>query len=91
MAERGRDVVAGAMPWLLENQTKREQTDRFPAGLEGDLSKMLEGIQSSAVHVDELVTRSGLGAARALEVLLELELRGLVSRNPGMRFSRRVP
>ena len=89
LAERGRDVVAEALPWLLRTESSR-RADRLPPGLHPDLVKVLEGIDRPAVHVDDLVKGTGLAPARALEVLLELEIRGLVSRNPGMTFSRQT-
>jgi len=39
------------------------------------------------VHVDALIARSGLSPARVLEVLLGLELKGLVTQLPGKYFA----
>lgn len=38
-------------------------------------------------HVDALIARSGLSAARVLEVLLGMELKGVVTQLPGMHFT----
>jgi predicted Rossmann fold nucleotide-binding protein DprA/Smf involved in DNA uptake len=40
-----------------------------------------------AVQVDTLITGSGLEPARVLEVLLGLELKGVVTQLPGMYFT----
>jgi DNA processing protein len=39
------------------------------------------------IHVDALISKSGLGAARVLEILLGLELKGGVTQLPGTRFA----
>jgi DNA processing protein len=41
-------------------------------------------------HADELASAAGLGPAKALAGLLELELAGLAEQRPGLRFSRRT-
>ncbi|MEW6297998.1 MAG: DNA-processing protein DprA [Thermodesulfobacteriota bacterium] len=38
------------------------------------------------LHVDVLITRSGLSAARVLELLLGLELKGVITQLPGTHF-----
>jgi len=42
---------------------------------------------SEPVHVDALIGKSGLGAARVLEVLLAMELKGIVTQLPGTHFA----
>jgi len=42
---------------------------------------------SEPVHVDALIGKSGLSAARVLEVLLEMELKGIVAQLPGTHFA----
>jgi DNA processing protein len=39
------------------------------------------------LHVDSIIEHSGLTAAAVLKLLLELELRGVVTQHPGKRFS----
>lgn len=50
---------------------------------------MLDALGDGATHVDAAAARAGLGAGAVLEMLLALELRGLVEQRPGMRFARR--
>jgi DNA processing protein len=42
---------------------------------------------SEPVHVDVLIGKSGLSAARVLEVLLAMELKGIVTQLPGTHFA----
>jgi DNA processing protein len=79
---------AEALPWLL--RTKSPPSGPAPAGAPPRPGEGVRGDRPAAVHVDDLVKGTGLAPARALEVLLELEIRGLVSRNPGMTFSRQT-
>lgn len=48
--------------------------------------RVLAALGGGALHVDEVVRRAALPASVALEVLLALELRGLVRQLPGMYF-----
>ncbi len=51
---------------------------------------MLAAFENVSEHVDRLIERSGLNAARTLEILLELELAGMVRQHAAMWFSKRV-
>jgi DNA processing protein len=59
-----------------------------PPPLDGIEQRVFTSLEDAPVHVDDLMLRTGLAAARVLEVLLSLELRGLVQQLPGKRFSR---
>jgi DNA processing protein len=50
---------------------------------------VLDGLGEGSAHVDAVVATSGRPAGEVLETLLALELRGLVTQRPGMRFVRR--
>lgn len=52
-------------------------------------ARVLAALGPTAVYVDEIASVAGLEAADALVLLLDLELRGLVSAAPGMRYTRR--
>ena len=82
------DVLESALPWRLPAP--------IPGGgipgkeeLSADAARLLGAFESVAEPVDRLIERSGLNTARALEILLELELAGRVRQHPGMRFSKR--
>ena len=57
--------------------------------LSADAARLLGAFESVAEPVDRLIERSGLNTARALEILLELELAGRVAALPGGAFQRR--
>jgi DNA processing protein len=56
--------------------------------LEPDEAVLAELFEGDPLHVDTLIARSGLSAARVLEVLLTLELKGVVTQLPGTYFAR---
>jgi DNA processing protein len=87
LAERGEDVVVGAMPWLFGSTAS--QPPGATITLDPPGPELLGVLSTGLLHVDEIVERSGLPAARVLETLLELELRGLAMRHPGGFYSRR--
>jgi DNA processing protein len=55
--------------------------------LEPHESTLVGLFDGDPLHVDVLIARSGLGAARVLEVLLGLELKGVVTQLPGTHFA----
>ncbi len=87
LVECGADVLEEVAPWLLPPSASGQP--RSPDGEPSpEARSVLEAFDGSVVHVDRLIARSGLGAARTLEILLDLELRGAVRRHPGMLYSR---
>ena len=54
---------------------------------EGPQKELLAAL-SNAMHVDELIEKSGVPAAEALQALTFLEIAGLVRRLPGKRYER---
>lgn len=55
--------------------------------LEPHEALLVELFDNDPLHVDVLIARSGLTAARVLEVLLGLELKGVVTQLPGTHFA----
>ena len=85
--------MLGAMPKL----DRAEQLSLFPANptvekqeppLEPELAKVLSAIESGPISFDTIVEASGLEAGTVSSILLQLELLGLVSQLPGMRYQR---
>lgn len=58
-----------------------------PLQLESYEKQLVDLFGDDPVHVDVLISKSGLGAARVLEILLGLELKGGVTQLPGTRFA----
>jgi DNA processing protein len=50
--------------------------------------KVLELLERSPMHIDELIQRSGFSSSALAGVLLDLELRGFVTQLPGKLFKR---
>ncbi|MEG4405669.1 DNA-processing protein DprA [Microcoleus sp. MON2_D5] len=85
--------MLGAMPKL----DRAEQLSQFPPNptvekqgppLEPELAKVLSAIVSGPISFDTIVEAAGLEAGRVSSILLQLELLGLVSQLPGMRYQR---
>jgi len=57
---------------------------------EGDELLIFKALGTSLVHIDALCEKTGLSAARASTVLLEMELKGMVEQKPGKSFLKRV-
>lgn len=60
------------------------------AAPEGDELLIFKALGTSLVHIDALCEKTGLSAARASTVLLEMELKGMVEQKPGKSFLKRV-
>ncbi|MBD1810189.1 DNA-processing protein DprA [Microcoleus vaginatus DQ-U2] len=85
--------MLGAMPKL----DRAEQLSLFPPNptiekqgppLEPEWAKVLSAIVSGPISFDVIVEAAGLEAGRVSSILLQLELLGLVSQLPGMRYQR---
>jgi DNA processing protein len=85
--------MLGAMPQL----DKAEQLSLFPPPaipekkaplLEPELEQILRAIESGPIAFDLIVETAGLPPGKVSALLLQLELLGLVSQLPGMRYQR---
>jgi len=85
--------MLGALPKL----DQAEQLSLFPLNptvekqgppLEPELAKVLSAIASGPISFDVIVEAAGLEAGTVSSILLQLELLGLVSQLPGMRYQR---
>lgn len=52
-----------------------------------DEERLLGVLEAEPIHVDVVIAKSGLSAARVLEMLLGLELKGVVTQLPGTHFA----
>jgi DNA processing protein len=86
LVENMEDILSEIAPVLRRGEKQAPQLPPISlAGDEENIFRLLADEQQ--VHVDTLITKSGLSPARVLEVLLELELRGLISQLPGKYFA----
>jgi DNA processing protein len=84
LVETVEDILQEIAPALTPAVTAARPAEPPLAPHEALLTGLFE--HNSSLHVDALIARSGLTPARVLEVLLELELKGVVSQLPGMHF-----
>jgi len=82
-----RDVLDDVAPQLTPRLRARRSA-AAEATLTASERRILEALGAEGRHVDEVIRQAGLSAGPALEVLLALELRGLVDQLPGKRFRR---
>jgi DNA processing protein len=89
--------MLGAMPKLDKVESKYEQLSLFPVPavpekkaplLEPELEQVLRAIASGPSSFDSIVETAGLPPGKVSGILLQLELLGLVSQLPGMRYQR---
>ncbi|MCK4390547.1 MAG: DNA-processing protein DprA [Desulfobacterales bacterium] len=72
---------------LPSADTKEKRT----ISLTPDEKKIIDELSPYPVHIDKLVRRLSLSAAQASSLLLQLELKGLVTQSPGKLFARCEP
>lgn len=90
LIQRGAQIILG-IDELLEILGEMPLLDPPPItpALDGDQTTILNLIpHSEAVSFDRIVSLSGLNPGEVLSQLLELELLGIVTQQPGMRYQR---
>lgn len=84
LVENVDDILSEIAPTLVAPPP----TSASPAiALEPDEERLLGILEGEPVHVDLVIAKSGLSAARVLELLLGLELKGIVTQLPGTHFA----
>lgn len=83
--------MLGAIPELDSGRQlpllTQEEAKSIPK-LEPELAQVLQAIAREPIPFDLIVQRTGMGAGEVSGALLQLELSGLVSQLPGMRYQR---
>lgn len=83
--------MLGAMPRLHVMPSPPSQLsllDEMLPDLEPEFKQVLEAVLLEPVSFDSIVQKSGLSTSSVLSTLVQLELMGLVSQLPGMRYQR---
>jgi len=90
LVEGPEDVLADLFPSMKGYLREFGSHDGTPSALnlEGDEKTIYDCITGDPVHIDALVSRSGIPASRTLAILLDMELKGAVKQVAGMRFIR---
>ncbi len=81
---RAEDIVQELAP-LLRGFIKK-QKKQAPSDMGGDEKTLCDIMSEEPRHIDALSRQAGMPAAKALSVLLGLELRGIVKQTEGKRF-----
>ena len=81
LTERVEDVLEELAPQLLSGAARCG-----PVKLAGDEAAIVECMRHETVHIDDIITRCGVPAARVLQALLALELKGVVQQLTGKYF-----
>lgn len=83
------DIIEEIAPQLLDRSGSA--TQRAPRVLPQNASdgarKIFALLQENSLQVDQVIEKTGLPAARVLEILLDLELQGLLRQSPGKIYS----
>ncbi len=88
---RSADDVLEAIAPSLQTRLESARATRAAAMLDAGERRVLAAVGPAGTHVDDVIRQCALSSAEALEVLLALELRGLVAQEPGKRFRTRAP
>ncbi len=82
LTERAADVVEEIAPQLLTRIAPAA-----PVELDGDEAALVTCMRHETLHIDQIIARSGLAPGTALQILLALELKGVVQQLPGKHFA----
>jgi DNA processing protein len=73
----------------VDTTTAAERASLCEQALSAPEKKLYELIRvEEAIHVDELVERTGLSSSETLAALCEMEMRGIIRQMPGKQFIR---
>ena len=86
------DILEEIAPQLLSVSGASQAAPlALPQNASAEARQIFALLQDGALQVDQVIEKSGLGAARVLQVLLELELQGYVRQLPGQKYAAERP
>ncbi|NIO11896.1 MAG: DNA-protecting protein DprA [Deltaproteobacteria bacterium] len=88
LVERVEDILEELAPQINGHVEEVKQPPRpsLPDKSSPETRRVFELIQDSSRQIDEIIQLSGISSAKASEILLDLELLGLIKQLPGKRF-----
>ena len=87
LAQSGRDILAElGLDDSVTRQSTVGESEMFD--LEPDARQVLSYLDAYGADIDAITRRAGLSGGRVLEILLQLELHGLVRQEPGQIYVR---
>ena len=90
LVEDAQDILEELDLSLLGETKKREESAKGKLSLSLEEEKILDLLGGQPSHIDLLVQESSLPASRVAEVLMRLEIKGLVRQLAGQQFLREV-
>jgi len=70
----------------LKTNHSSEENVNVPLELNDDERTIYSVLKNDPIHIDEIITMTGINSAKALSILLSLELNGLLTQLPGKMF-----
>lgn len=88
LVESVEDIVEEIAPQLLARAgiAKKNPPLILPSNMSLEAKKIFELVLGSPLQIDEVIQTSGFSPAKVSEILLELEIKGLLRQLPGKRF-----
>jgi DNA processing protein len=88
LVENVEDIVEEIAPQILVRGklAQKAKSVSLPSNMGPEAKKVFELILERPLQIDEVIQASGLSPAKASEVLLDLEIKGLLNQLPGKRF-----
>lgn len=80
--------MLGAMPQLDSSLPSHQQLESLPVNLAPELKQVWEVISDELMPMDAIVQKTSMSVGEVSSALLQLELMGLVSQLPGMRYQK---
>jgi DNA processing protein len=88
LVESVEDILAEIAPQLLaRGGVTQNAIPTLPPNTSAETQKIFALLQDGALQVDEAIEKSGMGAPRVLQILLELELQGFVTQLAGKKYT----
>ena len=85
--QRDKGAVPHSSPHFSNNHKKeKEQEAKVFSGLTDSENTVLKALSTQATDVDGIITATGLKSSEALNILLTLELRGIIKQLPGKKY-----
>lgn len=88
LVERAEDVLEEVYPWAACPRVDEEAAGFNLDGASADERAVCRSLETGPLHVDELARRCELEPGALAQLLLELELKGLIRQLPGRLFAR---
>ena len=88
LVERVEDIVEEIAPQLLERAARidRPPPPALASDAKPEARMIFELVKQNPLQIDEVIEATGFSPARVSEILLDLELKGMLRQLPGKRF-----